>query len=90
MKLIVGSLFTAIVVIVLTSYPGKAEESQKPYPAEKLDEILGDFDIDYRKEITESVFKPCLQYVAEKDYSSYKRLFPNITKDELEKIVGTV
>ena len=87
MKLVIISLIVAIVMIVADH--GKTEEFQKRYPAEKLDEILENFDIDYRKEITESVFKPCLQYVAEKDYSLYKRIYPNITKNELEKLVDS-
>ena len=87
MKLTLVPLFAVIVVIALTSYSGKAEESQKPYPAEKLDQILKDHDADYRKEIEELVFKPCLQYVAEFDAALYRNISPDIAQDKLEELV---
>lgn len=79
MKLVIISFIVAIVMLVADH--GKTEE----FPAEKLDKILEDFDYDYRKEITESVFKPCLQHMAKKFYSTAKSL--NMTGTELEEFV---
>ena len=89
MKLIIVSLIAVIVVIAFTFYPGKAEESQEPYPAEKLDQILKDHDADYRKEIEESVFKPCLQHVAESTDAVLKRVYPETRQEKLDKLVDS-
>lgn len=56
MKLAIVLFIVASVMLVADH--GKTEE----FPAEKLDEILEEHNYDYRKEIEEYVFKPCLQY----------------------------
>lgn len=68
MKLVIVS-FIVVIVMLVTDY-GKTEE----FPAEKLDEILEEHNYDYRKEIEESVFKPCLQYYLIKIETRYASL----------------
>lgn len=82
MKLTAISLVAVIIAIVLTSDLGKAENVQNYFSDEQLDEILEQGDIDYRKEIKEHVFKPCLQYYAKRQDVFYRRAFKDVDLPE--------
>lgn len=63
MKLVIVLFIVASVMLVADH--GKADHNIR-HGTWKLDEILKEHNYDYRKEIEESVFKPCLQYLLAK------------------------
>ena len=95
MKLTIVSLFTVIVVIAFTFYPGKAEESQEHSPKEfsmvRLQNILNSPSLNYWKEIKEHVTKPCMKYFAEWEMKHSKTSpFHKILKQqELDELIDS-
>ncbi|MYC27795.1 MAG: hypothetical protein F4X63_07370 [Nitrospira sp. SB0662_bin_26] len=77
MKLVIVSFIVAIVMLVTDQ--GKAEE----FSAEQLDKILEEHSYDYRQEIEEDVFKPCLQYYLKR----IERRYASIGWDYNEKLI---
>ena len=63
MKLTIISFIVAIVMLVANHVQADHDGT---YPTWKLDELLEEHDYDYRKEIKEDVFKPCLQHYLRK------------------------
>ena len=87
MKLVIISFIVAIVMFVADH--GKADHNIR-HGTWKLDEILKDTDWrDYRKEMTESAFKPCLQHLLRKRGNLDDVFLESILKDlalELRKM----